>query len=92
MSQPTAALRLDAMEGLAKGESLVWANCLFALLEEEGRLIEGGWPGTVSEARRRLMVCLAAHPPDPPPDSSELDHLVELLYDQAKRHWLRRRC
>lgn len=60
----SAALRLDAMEGLARGESLAWANFLFAALEKEGRLIEGGWPGTVSEARHRLMVCLAP-PPSP---------------------------
>lgn len=77
------------MEGLAEAESAVWVDFLVAALLESGRLIEGGWPGTVSEARRRLMLCLAAHPQDPPPDSGEVKHLVDHLYSQAKQHWHR---
>jgi len=77
------------MEGLVRVESTEWVDFMIALLEKEGRLIEGGWPGTVSEARRRLIVCLAAHPQEPPPDSSEMGLLVDMLYRQAKQLWLR---
>lgn len=86
-AQESAALRLHSMERLASAESSLWVEVLVDTLTKSGRLIEGGWPGTVSEARRRLMTCLAAHPQDPPPDSGELSHLVDLLYSQAKQHW-----
>jgi hypothetical protein len=76
------------IDEIVKAESAAWVDFMIALLEKQGRLIEGGWPGTVSEARRRLIVCLAAHPQEPSLDCREMGLLVDLLYRQAKELWL----
>lgn len=82
-----AALRRGALEGLASSESTAWVEFLVASLEKDGRPIEGGWPGTVSEARRRLTLRLMASPQEPAADVSEVNDLVDLLYSEAKRLW-----
>lgn len=86
---PAATPRSSALEVLVESESTEWVECLIAVLEGEGRLIEGGWPGTVSEARRRVMAYLRTHPQEPRPDNDEVTNLVDLLYCQAKQLWLR---
>jgi len=81
------AQTLGVIEDLAADESAAWVEALFTQFESEGRLIEGGWPGTVSEARRRLMTRIAANPSDAP-ERGELDRLVDLIYAKAKQRWL----
>jgi len=79
----------DGMRGLVESESTKWVEFLVTLLENEGRLIEGGWPGTVSEARSRLMVRLAEQTEEAPQDTGEVKILVDMLYSNAKQLWLR---
>ena len=79
----------EGMKGLVESESTKWVEFLVTLLEKEGRPIEGGWPGTVSEARRRLMTCLAEQAEQPPDDTAEVTILVDMLYSKAKQLWLR---
>lgn len=79
----------DGMKGLVESESTKWVEFLVNVLENEGRLVEGGWPGTVSEARSRLMNCLAEQAEDPPQDTGEVTLLVDMLYSKAKQLWLR---
>jgi|TARA_R110000868_G_scaffold361668_2_gene623688 hypothetical protein len=55
-------------------------------LESEGRLIEGGWPGTVSEARSRVVSCLAKSSGSPG-DGEEMAVRTDALYREAKRLW-----
>ena len=54
---PEAAARRVGLERLAAAEGLAWASFLCAELRAQGRSIAGGWPGTISEARRRVRVC-----------------------------------
>ena len=82
-----AAIR-QTLELLAENESIAWVEFLCTRLESEGRLVEGGWPGTISEARRRLMTRVAEHPENVPQDRAEIDRLVDIIYSQAKRRWL----
>jgi hypothetical protein len=68
-----------------------WARALCEGMQSEGRAIEGGWPGTVVEARarvsghlsrelaRRRMAALTAE---------ELSRATDLAYSRARRHWL----
>ncbi len=79
----------DAIRGLIEAESTKWVEFQVTLLENEGRPIEGGWPGTVSEARRRLLNCLAEQAEQPPQDTGEVTILVDALYSKAKQLWLR---
>jgi hypothetical protein len=79
----------DEMRGLVESASTLWVEFLVTLLENEGRPIQGGWPGTVSEARRRLVTCLAEQAEELPQDTSEMTILVDILYSKAKQLWLR---
>lgn len=81
----------DSMQTELKFESAKWVSLLVKTLEGEGRLIEGGWPGTISEARRRVVNCLALNT-QAPATAEELEGLVDLLYGEAKRLWLAQRC
>ena len=76
------------MRALVESESTKWVKFLVAQLESEGRPIEGGWPGKVSEARSRLITCLAEQAEELPQDSAEVTILVDMLYNNAKQLWL----
>lgn len=81
----------DGMRGIVESESTKWVESMVSLLEDEGRPIEGGWPGTVSEARSRLLTRLAEQKKESPRDSDELAVLVDLLYSQSRQLWLHQR-
>jgi hypothetical protein len=74
--------------GLVEVESTKWVKFQIAQLEGEGRPIEGGWPGTVTEARRRLINCFAKLAKQPSHDAAEVTLLVDMLYGNAKEKWL----
>jgi hypothetical protein len=68
-----------------------WAHGLCAGMQREGRSIEGGWPGTVVEARARVLGHLVrelARRGMAPPSTAELTSATEITYDRARRHWL----
>jgi hypothetical protein len=62
-----------------------WVQALAAQLAESGRRLEGGWPGTLSDARRLLARRLGALPTAV--TRSEFDGLVKAIYVAAKRQW-----
>lgn len=64
----------------------MWVDLMVKTLESEGRIIEGGWPGTVSEARSRVVNCLAMTP-DGPVAGEEMTVRTDTLYREAKRLW-----
>jgi hypothetical protein len=78
----------EGMRGLVESESARWVDFLIALLKKEGRPIEGGWPGTVSEARSRLMARLAKQADQPPQDAAAVTILADQLYNCARLLWL----
>jgi hypothetical protein len=68
-----------------------WAADCRAELAREGREVEGGWPGTIREARMRV----AAHVGQALVDRSmvamsydELGRAARVTYDKARRSWL----
>ena len=68
-----------------------WAHGLCAGMQREGRSIEGGWPGTVVEARAMVLGHLVrelARRGMAPPSTAELTSATEITYDRARRHWL----
>lgn len=80
-------VQADSLQALLRVEAAEWVELHVKTLESEGRLIEGGWPGTISEARRRVVGCLAVHPQDAA-SKEELAVLVDTIYSEAKRLWL----
>jgi len=68
-----------------------WVEALREELKKEGRAVEGGWPGTLSEARARvdgaLSRVLAKHRLAVL-SSEELSLAARAAYDHARRTWL----
>lgn len=91
---PTADARTALLDRLASEVASQWTQTYLSSLADEGRPIEGGWPGTMPEARMRMdeharrllskhsMVALT---------TEELGQYTRLLYDEARRAWLRHR-
>jgi hypothetical protein len=68
-----------------------WARAVCDGIHSEGRVIAGGWPGTIVEARARIASHLArelagrrmkALGPE------ELEHAANATYARAKQEWL----
>lgn len=78
-------MRLDAA---ALSEGNEWAEWWRSELERQGRRPAGGWPGTLSEARRRIAVRLMADFGRTfAATADELDHATHSAYAAAKRSW-----
>lgn len=66
--------------------SATWVESLSEKLLRDGRRLEGGWPGTLSEARRLTRIRLAAV--SEPTTGPTFDRVVKVVYDRAKSRWL----
>jgi hypothetical protein len=68
----------------ALGEA--WARDVAAALRAQTRALVGAWPGTMREARSRVLCGL---PPDRRSafDAEALDTLSRAVYDAARRCW-----
>ena len=84
--------RTTILERAAAHAAQTWAEACFAALAQEGRRVDGGWPGTIREARTRFAaeatralagqaMALLTH--------DELDRLAQATYEEARRMWLR---
>lgn len=67
-----------------------WVVDYSAVVEESGRRVEGGWPGTLPEARARVLACLPKElaalgfaPLSPP----EIALASSMASAEAKRRW-----
>ena len=67
-----------------------WARTWFDDLRRDGRLVSGGWPGTISEARGRARIqvdaALTRHAMAPI-TRGELAEAARVTYDSAKALW-----
>ena len=68
-----------------------WARSVCDNIKEQGRVIAGGWPGTLAEARARIatrlrdeLVLHGMKALDP----EELEQAVSATYVRAKQEWL----
>ncbi|MEO7037322.1 MAG: hypothetical protein ABI548_25435 [Polyangiaceae bacterium] len=79
---------LDA-EPLALGSS--WARVWCKSMQTDGRLVVGGWPGTLAEARARVQGHLGGELVRrrmPSLSMEELNAATSAAYQRAKRDWL----
>ena len=77
---------LRALELAVDAAGKAWAVGFAEALGREGRSVAGGFPGTISEARARVVQCIAGRPRAL--SQSELDALTRRAYDAARRFWL----
>jgi hypothetical protein len=82
--------RQALLERVARETAHDWARAYFSELAEEGRRVEGGWPGTMPEARMRATTRattqLAASAMTPL-TNDERSQLARLTYKEARRSW-----
>ena len=67
-----------------------WASGWFRSLAGDGRRIEGGWPGTIPEARARIAGDASRaleHLSMPALTRDELSRVTRLTYEEARRLW-----
>src|SRR5450432_1139950 len=79
---------LDA-EPLALGSS--WARVWCKSMQTDGRLVVGGWPGTLAEARARVQGHLGGELARRRMASLSIEELAQATsatYQQAKKDWL----
>lgn len=85
-----AERRVGLIEGAAHAAATRWAAASCDELVREGRRVEGGWPGTIREARTRGVAeatrVLAAQAMAAP-TSDERDRIARVTYEQARRSW-----
>ncbi|HVH41234.1 MAG TPA: hypothetical protein VM925_02790 [Labilithrix sp.] len=78
------------LEQTALGTARDWAAAFRLELAREGRAAEGGWPGTLSEARTRageqFRKALAVRSMTAPAHD-ELDLVAKLTTEHARRAW-----
>ena len=83
--------RADLLDRAASGAAVVWTGAFFSELQREGRRVEGGWPGTVREARTRAAneaARVLGQSSMPALTGEELDRLARITYEEARRSWL----
>jgi hypothetical protein len=87
--------RSDQRQTLLNEEPLLlgssWAQVWCKSMQSDGRLVVGGWPGTLAEARARIQGHLGgelARRRMPALSIEELAAATSATYQQAKKDWL----
>ena len=79
------------LEQGAAAVGTAWARSVCDGFAEEGRVIAGGWPGTLVEARARIAARLRGDLSQrgmKALEPEELDQAVNATYARAKQEWL----
>jgi hypothetical protein len=74
------------LDALAAAAGRAWASCTVGDLRAQDRTVNGGWPGTLREARGQVMVALSARQA-PTPSAQRLDALARTAYASARTTW-----
>lgn len=89
-SLPPDASRQRVLHASAVGTARAWTLDWFRTLVADGRRIEGGWPGTLPEARARASADAARALAGSSPTELTREELFELtrtVYEEARRLW-----
>jgi hypothetical protein len=68
-----------------------WARAVCDSISREGRVIAGGWPGTIVEARARIANHLHGELSErrmKALEPEELEQAANVTYSRAKQEWL----
>src|SRR5258708_39325830 len=87
---PSRMPREHVLEEAALEAARAWVRGCVEDLERDGRRIEGGWPGTLNEARGRcaeLAARMLARSSMLALAREELDRITHTTYVEARRLW-----
>jgi hypothetical protein len=87
MAGPVRELLIDQA---ACDTARAWTTAFRVELAREERRVEGGWPGTLPEARMRASThvgSLLAKRSMPALTHAELGRVARITYDEARRSW-----
>ncbi len=82
MAAVVVATSVDALTSLATSIGEAWVHELVRSLHATDRDVVGAWPGTMREARMRVLAGVQARI-----DSSVLDDLARVANTAARRGW-----
>jgi len=82
----TSAALERAVEAAGHAWAIEWADAL----RREGRAVAGGWPGTLSEARVRVVACARQAGRQRTTTHAEIERLTKKAYEAARTSWLSR--
>lgn len=82
----TSAALERAVEAAGHAWAIEWADAL----RREGRAVAGGWPGTLSEARVRVVACARQSGRQRTTTHAEIERLTKKAYEAARNSWLSR--
>jgi len=91
LDEKLVAARAAVLRSTPSAAGAAWARAQLDQLRAEGRSIEGGWPGTVGEARALISAQLRqelAGRALPLPNLEEMKAATEATYDRARADWL----
>ena len=83
--------RETILQDLPVGVGVAWARALCESIEGDGSPIEGGWPGTMVEARARVSGELGrelSRHALAPPSIEEFAAATNIAYARARQVWL----
>jgi hypothetical protein len=87
MAEPSSdASPSDASRSVVAALGKTWAHTVANTLRDQGRDVVGAWPGTLREARSRVLMGLPAAR-QPMFDVEVLQALARECYDAARRCW-----
>jgi hypothetical protein len=87
-SNPSAVQPAADLESLAIQAGEAWANACAEDLRAQRRPIVGGWPGTLSEARVRVLALVTANGLSSALPIDRLRALSRTAYGAARASWL----
>jgi hypothetical protein len=76
----------DADRSVSSVLGEAWARDVAEALRAQTRDVVGGWPGTIREARSRVLLGMRAGR-RPGLDTAEIEALSRAVYDAARRCW-----
>ena len=74
------------LDAIAAATGRAWACGIVGDLRAQAREVNGGWPGTLREARGQVQVALAARR-TPPLSTERLAALARATYASARAAW-----
>jgi hypothetical protein len=78
---------LELLMPQAAAIGVAWANECAVDLRSNEREVVGAWPGTIREARSRVLSVLPAARMRPTLDTEALQLLARAAYEAARRSW-----
>jgi hypothetical protein len=88
VNQVVSDRRRVMLEDAASSEGTAWAEWWRVELRRQRRPVAGGWPGTLSEARARIVArILHEHGPQFSATAAEIESAARSTYGTAKRDW-----